>query len=154
MPTLLNRKVNTIMSGIPAERQNLADRLATALRRYEREAGDINRLGEAVGHSARDLRRWALGTTMPAEVLVALLDELPRHLADHLIGQSGFKLVCKQAADTVNALTAASRASAFSSDVAQRMADGVWCHRDEEAARENAQELITILAPLAEQPET
>ena len=28
------------MSGIPAERQNLADRLANALRRFEREGGD------------------------------------------------------------------------------------------------------------------
>lgn len=146
----MNRKVNTIMSGIPAERQNLAERLGDVLRRFEREGGDIARLANAVGgHERRDLMRWANGTTMPAEVLVALLDELPRHHADHLIGATSLRLVSKEAAEKVNALRAASASSGFSSDVAARMADGEWCHMDEAAIRERSAELITILQPLA-----
>lgn len=137
------------MSGIPAERQNLADRLGDVLRKLEREGGDINRLAASVGQERRDLMRWSKGTAMPAEVLIALIDELPRHHADHLIGATALRLVSKEAAEKVNALRAASATSGFSADVASRMADGEWCHMDEAAIRERSAELITILQPLA-----
>lgn len=137
------------MSGIPAERQNLADRLATALRRFEREGGDIGKLAAAVGQERRDLMRWASGVTMPAEVLVALLDELPRHLADHLIGATALRLVSRESRADANALRAASATSAFSADIANRMADGEWCHKDKAAAREHAQRVIAQLQDVA-----
>lgn len=137
------------MSHGNAEQQNLAERLTTVLRRFKREDGNINKLAENVGCDLRDLTRWANGTTLPGHILIALLDELPRHLADHMIGASGFRLVSKEACETVNALRAASAASAFSSDVAMRMADGEWCHRDEVAAKEHAERVITELQNVA-----
>lgn len=149
MTAVMPGKVYKVMSGIPAERQNLADRLDNVLRRFEREGGDIHRLASDVGHEARDLRRWAGGTTMPAEVLVALLGELPRHLADLLIGATSLRLVRREDGEKANALRAAASTSAFAADVASRFADGEWCHRDDAATREHAQELITVLQPLA-----
>lgn len=137
------------MSHGNAEQQNLAERLTTVLRRLKREGGCVTALAEGVGCEPRDLKRWADGTTLPGHILVALLDELPRHLADHMIGASGFRLVSKEACETVNALRAASATSAFSADVASRMADGEWCHRDAEAAKEHAQRVITELQNVA-----
>jgi hypothetical protein len=59
------------------------------------------------------------------------------------------RLVSKDQPHTVNALRAAASASDFSRDVAERMADGEWCHRDEAAAREHAQRVITDLQSVA-----
>ena len=137
------------MSANLASQQNLAERFATVLRRFENEGGSIHSLAEKVGEDARDLRRWADGTKFPGHVLIALMGELPRHLADYLIAGSGLRLVCKDAPANVNALKAAAAASSFSSDVASRMSDGEWCHRDDAAAREHAQRVISELQAVA-----
>lgn len=137
------------MSANIAAQQNLAERFGDALRLYEAEGGDVHRLAERVGEEARDLRRWADGTKMPAHVLVLLLGALPRHLADKLILPSGLRLVCREQAEKANALRAAAAACDFSRDVTERMADGEWCHRDDAAAREHARRVITDLQPLA-----
>lgn len=137
------------MSGNCAEQQNLAERLADVLRRLEREGGDVNKLAGKIGQERRDLTRWANGTTLPAHVLVALLDELPRHLADHLIGTTRLRLVSKEKPTGANALHAAAVASNFSADVAERMADGEWCHRDEAATSDHAKRVISDLQKLA-----
>lgn len=131
------------------EQHNLAERLATVLRRYEREGGNLSELASAIGQETRDLRRWANGTTIPGHILIALMAELPRHLADYLIGNSGLRLVSKDAPQGANALRAAAAASGLSSDIATRLADGEWCHRDEAAAREHAQRVISELQGLA-----
>lgn len=138
------------MSHCNKERENLAERLATVLRRFEREGGDISKLAKDVGdHDRADLRRWANGTTLPGEVLIALMAELPRHLADHLVGSTGLRLVAKDAPQQANALRAAAAASGLSSDIATRMADGEWCHRDEAAAKDHAARVIAELQSLA-----
>jgi hypothetical protein len=137
------------MSANLASQHNFAERFATALRRFEHEGGNIHSLAEKVDEDVRDLRRWADGTKMPAHVLVALLGELPRHLADKLIRPSGLRLICKDTPPNANALRAAAVASTFSSDVASRMADGEWCHRDDEAAKQHAQRVISELQAVA-----
>ena len=137
------------MSGIPAERQHFAERLATVLRRFEREGGDIPALAEKIGHERRDLNRWAQGTAMPADIMLALVAELPRHLADFLIKPTGLRFTACETPAHRNALRAASAASSFSADVSQRMADGEWCHRDEAAAAEHAQRVIADLQGIA-----
>lgn len=137
------------MSANIAAQQNLAERFGDALRLYEAEGGDVHKLAERVGEEARDLRRWADGTKMPGHVLVLLLGALPRHLADRLIAPSGLRLISREQPEQTNALRAAASASAFSSDVANRMADGVWDHRDESAARDHARRVITDLQSVA-----
>lgn len=137
------------MSSNLAAQQNLASRLATVLRRFENEGGDIHQLAGALDEEVRDLRRWAEGTKIPGHVLVALLGELPRHLADYLVAASGLRLICKDTPANTNALKAAAAASTSSSDVATRMADGEWCHRDDEAARQHAQRVISELQAVA-----
>jgi hypothetical protein len=137
------------MSANLASQQNLAERFATVLRRFEHEGGNVHALAEKVGEEARDLHRWADGTKLPGHVLVALLGELPRHLADYLIATSRLRLVCKDVQTSANALKAAAASSEFSRDVAQRAADGEWCHRDEEAAKLHAQRVITELQAVA-----
>ncbi len=86
---------------------------------------------------------------MPAHIMIALCDELPRHLADRLISNTSLRFVCKESTTEANALRAASAASAFSSDITQRHADGVFCHRDQEAAKEHAQRVIDELQEVA-----
>lgn len=137
------------MSANLASQQSFAARFATILRRFEHEGGNVQALAESVGEEVRDLRRWADGTKMPAHVLVALLGELPRHLADYLMQPTGLRLVARDAADSANALLAAAQASRFSGNVAARKADGIWCHRDEEETRQEARRLIADLQPLA-----
>jgi hypothetical protein len=138
------------MSANIAAQQTFADRLGNALRRAEAEGfGDKAHFANKIGEEARDLLRWSQGTKMPAHALVALLGELPRHLADELIKPSGLRLVTREHLDHANALKAAASASRFSGDVAERMADGEWCHRDAEAARQHAQRVITDLQSLA-----
>lgn len=132
-----------------AAQQNLADRLGNVIRRFEHEGGDVSRLAEKVGEEPRDLRRWADGTKIPGHVLIALLGELPRHLADELVKPSGLRLVSRHQPSNANALKAAAVASTFAGDVASRMADGEWCHRDDAAAREHAQRVIADLQAVA-----
>jgi hypothetical protein len=125
--------------------QNLADRLAEILRKMERDGEDIHALARKVGEERRDLMRWAGGTTLPGHVLIALLDELPRHYADFLIGGTRLRLVCKEAPEKATALRAAAVTSSFVAEVAERMSDGEWCHRDDDAARDKARATITEL---------
>lgn len=132
-----------------ASQQTLAARFATVLRRFEAEGGNIHALADSLGEEARDLRRWADGTKMPGHVLMALLGELPRHLADYLIVPTALRLIARDASDGANALLAAASASQFSSNIATRKADGIWCHRDEEETRQEARRLIAELQPLA-----
>lgn len=132
-----------------AAQQNLAERFGDVLRLYEAEGGNVHALADRVGEEARDLRRWADGTKMPAHVLVLLLGVLPRHLADRLIAHSGLRLVAREAVEHSNVLRASASASAFASDVATRLADGVWCHRDDAAAREHAARVISDLQSVA-----
>lgn len=137
------------MSGNSAAQQNLADRLDDALRRYEREGGDLNKLAERVGQERRDLTRWRQGTTLPGHVLIALIDELPRHLADHLIGATRLRLASKDAGSGASAIKAAAATSSFSADVTERMSDGEWCHQDDAAAKEHARRAISHLQNFA-----
>ncbi len=137
------------MSGNLKAQQSLAERLANVLRRFEHEGGCLADIAQKCGEEPRDLRRWAEGTKMPAHVLSLLLGELPRHLADRLIQPTGLRLVARDAADSANALIAASKASMFACNVAERKADGVWDHRDELETREDARRLIAGLQPLA-----
>lgn len=113
----------------------------------ERDGGmdDLHALARKVGEELRDLRRWAKGTTLPGHVLVALLDELPRHHADFLIGGTQLRLVAKDNLPSATALAAAAATARFSAEVAERFADGAWCHRDQAEAEEDARETITEL---------
>lgn len=129
--------------------QKLAERLATVLRRFDHEGGAIDELAEAVGETPRDLRRWAEGTKLPGHVFSALLAELPRHLADHLIRPTGLRLVAQDHGDGANALLAAARSATFSSSIAERHADGRYCHRDREITKQEARRLIAELEALA-----
>lgn len=139
------------MSSNNAVQQSFADRLSTVLRRYEHEGcGTKASLAAKIDEEARDLTRWGNGTTMPAHTLVVLLGELPRHLADELIRPCGLKLVSRDAPADANVLSAAAAAADFASDVATRLADGEYCHRDEEATRQKAQRTITELAKLGD----
>jgi len=124
--------------------QNLADRLSEVVRKLERD-GELPAIARKVGEEVRDLRRWAKGTTLPGHVLVALLDELPRHHADYLIGNTGLRLVSKDASETATAFRAAAATSSFVAEVAERMSDGEWCHVDDAVAKEKARATITEL---------
>ena len=137
------------MSANLRAQQSFADRFASVLRTFEREGGDIHRLADCVSEEVRDLRRWADGTKMPAHVLLALIGELPRHLADMLIRPSGLRLIAQDIAADANALLASSKASAFASGITARHADGVYCHRDKEETRQEARRLIADLQSLA-----
>jgi len=130
-----------------ASQHNLADRLAEVLRKLERDGGveALHVLARKVGEELRDLRRWAKGTTLPGHVLIALLDELPRHHADYLIGATQLRLVNKDMSEELCAMGAAAAASAFTADVVDRLADGVFCHQDKAAAKDLARETITRL---------
>lgn len=84
------------MSDVNPERDNLAERLDDVLRRFERRGGDLNKLAhDCGGHTRADFLRWRKGTTIPGEVLVALIDELPTHLANELIGTTQYRLAHK-----------------------------------------------------------
>lgn len=131
------------------EKQNLAERLATVLRRLESEGGSIHTLSERIGQEPRDLRRWADGAALPGHVLIALLHELPRHLSDYLIAPTGLRLIAKESDGQANALKASAVASEFAANVAVRASDGVWCHQDEAATRLDAARVISSLQPLA-----
>lgn len=133
----------------PASKHYLAERLANVLRRFEHEGGEIEALARAVGETTRSLRRWANGDTLPGHVAIALLGELPRHLADELIRPTGLRLVARDSEDDANALIAAARAASFSSGVTMRHADGRFCHRDRAETRAEAQRLIAELQALA-----
>ncbi|NVD44368.1 hypothetical protein [Qipengyuania atrilutea] len=131
--------------------QDFAQRLDDALRLFEAEGGNLHDLCERIDEKdIRNIGLWRKGQKMPAHTLVLLLGALPRHLADRLIRPSGLRLVCREAAEQANALRAASVTSAFSADVASRMADGEWCHRDEAAAKDHAARVITELQNIAE----
>lgn len=132
------------MASNPAAQQNLAERLSEVLRKLERD-GELQSVARKVDEDVRDLRRWARGATLPGHVLIALLDELPRHHADYLIGGTQLRLVSKDAGETISALRAAAATSAFVADVAERMADNEWCHRDDAAAKERGRQTITEL---------
>ena len=129
--------------------QSFADRFATVLRLFEAEGGSVSDLADRVDEEPRDLRRWADGTKMPAHVLSLLIGELPRHLADRLIQPTGLRLIARDAADSANALLAASKASKFACNVTERKADGIWDHRDELETQADARRLIADLQPLA-----
>lgn len=132
------------MASICAAQQDLGDRLSEVIRKLTRD-GQLNALARKVGEDVRDLRRWAKGTTLPGHVLIALLDELPRHHADYLIGNTQLRLVSKDQSETATAFRAAAATSSFVAEVAERMSDGEWCHRDDAAAKEKARETITEL---------
>lgn len=131
------------------EQQSFADTLANVLRRFEREGGDLGNLARRIGQERRDLKRWADGTAMPAHVLIALLHELPRHLADALIAATGLRLVAVDPDASASALAASAATAGFSADVAQRMADGEWCPRDRAATKEHAARVIAQLQAVA-----
>ncbi|MFC0204709.1 hypothetical protein [Novosphingobium soli] len=133
------------MASNSASQQDLADRLSEVLRKLSRDGVDLHVLARKVGEERRDLLRWAGGTTMPAHVLVALLDELPRHHADYLIGATQLRLVARDEAPNLCAMKAAAATASFAAEVAQRMADGSWCHRDDAESKEDARETITVL---------
>jgi hypothetical protein len=137
------------MSGNLRAQQKLAERLASAFRRFEHEGGCLDDLAASVGETSRDLRRWADGTKMPAHVLAMLLGELPRHLADDLIRPTGLRLISRNGDESANALLVAAAASGFVAAVAERHADGKFCHIDEAMTREDAKRLIAVLQPIA-----
>lgn len=132
-----------------AAQQNLAARLANVLRRFEHEGGALETLARAVGETPRDLRRWAEGTKCPAHVLVMLLGELPRHLADELIRPTGLRLVAREVEEDVNALMASAAASDLSGAVARALADNRIDHRERAALQDIAQRAIAKIQPLA-----
>jgi hypothetical protein len=144
----LPQRERKIMSSNLAAQQKLAERLASVLRRFEHEGGSVESLADRVGETSRDLRRWAEGTKLPGHVLSMLLGELPRHLADELIRPTGLRLIARDGEDGANALLAASRASALSSEITGRHADGHYCHRDRAEVAEHAKRLIADLEPL------
>ncbi|KPH67540.1 hypothetical protein ADT71_02240 [Novosphingobium sp. ST904] len=124
----------------------MANRLADVLRKMKRSnVQSLPALARSIGEEVRDLTRWSTGVAMPAHVLVALLDELPRHHADHLLGGTQLRLVNRDGGARATALAASAAASRFSAEVAERFADGEWCHRDEAIAKEEALETITEL---------
>ena len=127
----------------------LADRLGTVLRRFEHEGGAIEALARKVGETPRDLRRWADGVTLPGHVLCALLGELPRHLADELIRPTGLRLIAQDHDDHANALLAAAGAAHLASQIAERHADGNFCHRDRALVQAEVRRLIADLEALA-----
>lgn len=137
------------MSSNLRAQQKLAERLATVIRRFEHEGGSIDQLAQAVGETPRDLRRWAEGTKLPGHVFSALLGELPRHLADELIRPTGLRLIAQDHDDRPNALMAAARAAELAGDIAERHADGQFCHRDREHVKREARRLIADLEALA-----
>jgi len=125
--------------------QNLAKRLDDILRKMKRDGDDIDALAHSVGEEARDLRRWAKGTTLPGHVLIALIDELPRHHADHLIGGTQLRLVNRDRTETTTAMAAVAAASTFTAEVVERLADGEFCHRDAAEAKDIARATVTRL---------
>ncbi len=133
----------------PASKHYLSERLANVLRRFEHEGGAIETLARAVGETPRDLRRWADGVTLPGHVFCALLGELPRHLADELIRPTGLRLIAQDHDDQANALLAAAGAASLASHIAERHADGQFCHRDREVVKAEARRLIADLEALA-----
>lgn len=137
------------MCGNLKAQQNLAERFASVLLAFEFEGGDVHELAERVGEEVRDLRRWADGTKMPAHVFLALVANMPRHLADRLIKPTGLRLVSRDIADQANSLIASAKASAFASNVANRWSDGQECHRDRAETKADAQRLIADLQALA-----
>jgi hypothetical protein len=134
----------------PASKHFLAERLANVLRRFEHEGRAIEALARAVGETPRDLRRWADGVTLPGHVPCALLGELPRHLADELIRPTGLRLESINRDHSVNALLVAAKTAAFSSAIAERHADGNFCHRDRAVICADAERLISKLQKLVE----
>jgi predicted transcriptional regulator len=130
-------------------KHHLAARLANVLRRFEHEGGAIEQLARAVGETPRDLRRWADGVTLPGHVLVALLGELPRHLADALIRPTGLRLVAIDAEGEANALLVAAQLNHLAGTIARAAADGRIDHRERAAIGQLAQATITELQPLA-----
>lgn len=137
------------MSANLAAQQHCADRLANVLRRFEHEGGSIEALAGRVGQTGRDLRRWAQGTTLPGHVAFALLGELPRHLADEMIRPTGLRLEDREYADSVNALSVAAKASALAAEIAERHADGRFCHRDAAAVRDQLRRVLPDFEALA-----
>jgi hypothetical protein len=134
------------MSHVTDSKQDLAERLADVLRKMKRSnVQSVPALARKIGEEVRDLTRWSNGVSMPAHVLVALLDELPRHHADHLLGGTQLRLVNRDRDATATALAAAAATARFSAEVAARAADGEWCHRDEAIAKDEALETITEL---------
>jgi len=132
------------MASSSASQHDLAERLSEVVRKLDRD-GQLQAIARKVDEDVRDLRRWAKGTTLPGHVLVALLDELPRHHADHLIGGTQFRLAAREAGTTADAMAAVAAASTFTADVVERFADGEFCHRDAAAAKDRARETITRL---------
>ena len=137
------------MSSNLKAQQSLAERLADVLRLFKHEGGDIHSLASKIGEETRDLQRWADGTKMPAHVLLLLLDALPRHFSDQLIAPTGLRLIAVDACEDANVLIAAAQASQFSGNIAKRMADQDFCHKDKEETRKDARRLIADLQPLA-----
>ncbi|MGL5446571.1 MAG: hypothetical protein ACRDBL_04600 [Rhabdaerophilum sp.] len=137
------------MSANLAAQQNLAERLATVLRRFEHEGGSIDALADKVGETARDLRRWAEGTKLPGHVFCMLLGELPLHLANILIRPTGLSLEPRPADDAGSALLAAAESCDFGGLVARCQADGRIDHRERAEIAKKAQVLIARLQPLA-----
>lgn len=139
------------MSANSAAQQNLASRLTNVLRAYEHETDDVglHKLAAAVKETPRDLRRWAAGTTLPGHVFSQLLGALPEHLADDLIAPTGKRLIDRDIGDAGSALLLASMMSRFSSDIAERHSDGIFCHRDQAAAREEAKRLLPFVERMA-----
>lgn len=130
-------------------KHHLAERLGNVLRRFELEGGAIEVLARKVGETPRDLRRWADGVTLPGHVLVALLGELPRHLADELIRPTGLRLVAIDHDEGANALLVAAQLNTLAGTIAKAAADGRIDHRERAAIGQMAQATITELQPLA-----
>ena len=137
------------MSANLRAQQKLAERLASVIRRFEHEGGSLDDLAASVGETARDLKRWADGTKMPAHVIIMLLGELPRHLADELIRPTGLRLIARDHDDEANALLAAAHANDLAGTIARMMADGRLDHRERAELAKVAQATIAQLQPLA-----
>lgn len=135
------------MSHNDRQSQDVIARQETVLRLAERDHGlTLPLLAAETGIPAPTLNSYKHGTAMPLHNAVKLARVLPDHLVSLWFETTGKMVVETEGEEgsLLGELLAA--ATSYAADHAERIADGVICHRDRAALNEHARKLASIAA--------
>lgn len=138
------------MSHNDRQSQDVIARQETVLRLAERDHGLTLAMLSAETHiPIATLASYKNGTAMPLHNAVKLARVLPDHLVSLWFETTG-KVVVETQGDEHSLLgELLAAATAYSADHAERIADGVICHRDKAALVEHARKLASIAGRVA-----
>ena len=145
------QKVNTIMSNLDRQDQDVVSRQERVLRLAKRDHGlSLEVLTAETGISKSTLNSYTTGTAMPLHNAVKLSRVLPDYLVSLWFETAG-KIVLDKSSDEDALLDQLLlESTGYSAEHVQRGADGVICPRDREALRDRARRLAAVSQKVAQ----